>query len=78
MGYGGLSPALTVHHSPALLYCLQGEARTVSLTSIKMSSLASLPRLLSPRHPLATVLCTPLFQLTPSGLVILVTEMLLK
>ena len=74
----GLCAALTVHHCPALLYCLQGEAPTISLTSLKVSLLVSLQRSLCPGQSLATLPFTPLSQLTPSGLVILVTETLLK
>lgn len=78
MDYCGLCVALTVHHSPALLYCLQAETPTISLTSLKVNLLVSLQGSLRPGQPLATLPFTPLSQLTPSGLVILVTETLLK
>lgn len=75
MGDCGLCPAFTVHHSSALLYCLQGKAPTIFLTSLRVSLLVSLLRSLFPGHPVAFTLFS---QLTPSGLVILVTETLLK
>lgn len=71
----GLGPALAVHHGPALLYRLQGEAPPRPDVT-KGGSPGFFTRI--PFQGTCGPVPFPLSQLTPSGLVILVTETLLK
>lgn len=74
-GDRGLGPALAVHHGPALLYRLRGEAPPrPSVTEGGSAGFSTRIPFQGTCRPVPF----PLSQLTPSGLVILVTETLLK